>query len=44
MFAVTKFGRVQVNRILTHARVSPSETVAYLSESQRRELASYLKR
>jgi hypothetical protein len=39
-----KMGRVKVNRILTQCRVSPSKTVGGLSERQRGELASFLRR
>lgn len=44
MIATPKFGRVKVNRILTQVRVSPSKTVGGLSERQRRELMSFLRR
>ena len=44
MLAVPKYGRVKVNRILTQCRISPSKTVGGLSERQRGELVSFLRR
>ena len=44
LLAVPKYGRVKVNRILTHCRISPSKTIGGLSERQRRELVSSLRR
>ncbi len=44
LLAVPKYGRVKVNRILTHCRISPSKTIGGLSERQRQELVSYLGR
>jgi hypothetical protein len=44
LLAVPKYGRVKVNRILTQCRISPSKTVGGLSERQRGELVSYLRR
>ncbi|MDQ3587996.1 MAG: hypothetical protein M3356_02805 [Actinomycetota bacterium] len=44
LLAVPKYGRVKVNRILTHCRISPSKTIGGLSERQRNELVSYLGR
>jgi len=44
MLAVPKYGRVKVNRILTTCRISPSKTIGGLSERQRRELVSSLRR
>jgi hypothetical protein len=44
MLAVPKYGRVKVNRILTQCRISPSKTIGGLSERQRGELVSYLRR
>lgn len=44
MLAAPKFGRVKVNRILTQCRISPSKTIGGLSERQRGELVSYLRR
>ena len=42
--AVPKYGRVKVNRILNQCRISPSKTIGGLSERQRNELVSYLRR
>ena len=44
LLAVPKYGRVKVNRILTQCRISPSKTIGGLSERQRNELVSYLRR
>ena len=44
LLAVPKCGRVKANRILTHCRISPSKTIGGLSERQRNELVSYLRR
>jgi hypothetical protein len=44
LMAVPKYGRVKVNRALTHCRISPSKTFAGLSQRQRNELASFLRR
>ncbi len=44
LLAVPKYGRVKANRILTHCRISPSKSVGGLSERQRNELVSYLRR
>lgn len=44
MLATPKFGRVKVNRILNQCRISPSKTVGGLSERQRTEVVSYLRR
>ena len=44
LLATPKYGRVKVNRILTQCRISPSKTVGGLSERQRGELVSYLRR
>jgi hypothetical protein len=44
LLAVPKYGRVKVNRILTQCRISPSKTIGGLSERQRGELVSYLRR
>lgn len=44
MLAVPKLGRVKVNRILNHCRVSPSKTISGLSERQRSELVAMLRR
>lgn len=44
MLAVPKYGRVKVNRILSQCRISPSKTIGGLSQRQRDELVSYLRR
>lgn len=44
MLATPKYGRVKVNRILTQCRISPSKTMGGLSERQRNEVVSYLRR
>src|SRR5438270_5368636 len=44
LLAVPKYGRVKVNKILTHCRISPSKTIGGLSERQRSELTTLLHR
>ena len=44
LLAVPKYGRVKANRILNQCRISPSKTIGGLSERQRNELVSYLRR
>lgn len=44
LLAVPKYGRVKVNRILTQCRISPSKTIGGLSQRQRHELVSFLRR
>ena len=44
LLAVPKYGRVKVNRILTQCRISPSKTIGGLSQRQRTELVSYLRK
>jgi hypothetical protein len=44
LLAVPKYGRVKVNRLLTQCRISPSKTLGGLSERQRQELVSNLRR
>lgn len=44
LLAVPKYGRVKANRILTQCRISPSKTIGGLSERQRAELVSLLRR
>ncbi len=44
LLAVPKYGRVKANRILTQCRISPSKTIGGLSERQRAELVTYLRR
>jgi hypothetical protein len=42
LLAVPKYGRVKVNKILAHCRISPSKTIGGMSERQRTELVSLL--
>lgn len=44
LLAVPKYGRVKTNRILNTCRISPSKTIGGLSERQRDELVSSLRR
>ena len=44
LLAVPKYGRVKTNRILNQCRISPSKTIGGLSERQRTELVSQLRR
>src|SRR4051794_9244764 len=44
LLAVPKYGRVKVNKILVMCRISPSKTIGGLSERQRTELVSMLRR
>jgi hypothetical protein len=44
LLAVPKYGRVKTNRILNQCRISPSKTIGGLSERQRAELISQLRR
>jgi hypothetical protein len=44
LLAVPKYGRVKVNKILAHCRISPSKTIGGLSERQRKELGDLLGR
>ena len=44
LLAVPKYGRVKVNKILGTCRISPSKTIGGLSERQRTELVSMLRR
>jgi len=44
LLAVPNYGRVKVNKILVHCRISPSKTIGGLSERQRSELVSLLRR
>ncbi len=44
LLAVPKYGRVKVNRILTHCRISPSKTIGGLSQRQRAELVALMRR
>jgi hypothetical protein len=44
LLAVPKYGRVKVNMVLQVCRISPSKTIGGLSERQRAELISMLRR
>jgi hypothetical protein len=44
LLAVPKYGRVKANRILNQCRISPSKTIGGLSQRQRNELVSFLRR
>jgi hypothetical protein len=44
LLAVPKYGRVKVNKMLLTCRISPSKTIGGLSERQRAELVSLLRR
>ena len=44
LLAVPKYGRVKTNRILNQCRISPSKTIGGLSQRQRDELVSLLRR
>ncbi len=44
LLAVPKYGRVKVNKVLTQCRISPSKTIGGLSERQRSELVTLLRR
>lgn len=44
LLAAPKFGRTKVNRILTQCRISPSKTVGGLSERQRGDILSRMRR
>jgi len=44
LLAVPKYGRVKAHKVLTHASIPPSKTIGDLSDRQRRELLSQLRR
>ena len=44
LLAVPKYGRVKAYKILTQCRISPSKTIGGLSERQRSELVTLLRR
>lgn len=44
LLAAPKYGRVKVNKILQQCRISPSKTVGGLSQRQRTEIVSMLRR
>ena len=44
LLAVPKYGRVKVNKVLQQCRIAPSKTIGGLSQRQRAELVSMLRR
>jgi hypothetical protein len=44
LLATPKYGRVKVNKILQQCRMSPSKTIGGMSQRQRTELVSMLRR
>ena len=44
LLAVPKYGRVKANKVLLQCRISPSKTIGGLSQRQRTELVSMLRR
>lgn len=44
LLAVPKYGRTKVNKVLQQCRMSPSKTVGGMSQRQRTELVSMLRR
>src|ERR1700731_2991374 len=42
LLTVPKYGRVKVNKILTHCRIAPSKTIGGVTERQRSEPCSLL--
>lgn len=44
LLAVPKYGRVKANKVLNQCRISPSKTIGGLSERQRSELVTLLRR
>lgn len=44
LLAVPKYGRVKVNKVLMVCRISPSKTIGGMSDRQRAELISMLRR
>jgi hypothetical protein len=44
LLATPKYGRTKVNKVLMMCRISPSKTVGGLSQRQRTELVSMLRR
>ena len=44
LLAVPKYGRVKANKVLQTCRISPSKTIGGLSERQRTELVSLLRK
>lgn len=44
LLAVPKYGRVKANKVLVACRISPSKTIGGLSDRQRAELVTLLRR
>ena len=44
LLAVPKYGRVKVNKVLQTCRISPSKTIGGLSQRERTQLGSMLRR
>lgn len=44
ILAMPKYGRVKTNKILVQCRISPSKTIGGLSQRQRAEVVSMLRR
>jgi hypothetical protein len=44
LLATPKYGRVKVNKVLVQCRISPSKTIGGMSQRQRTELVSMLRR
>jgi hypothetical protein len=44
LLAVPKYGRVKANKVLVQCRISPSKTIGGLSQRQRGELVSLLRK
>jgi hypothetical protein len=44
LLAVPKYGRVKANKVLQQCRISPSKTIGGLSERQRAEIVSLLRK
>lgn len=44
LLATPKYGRVKANKVLNQCRISPSKTVGGMSQRQRTELVSMLRR
>lgn len=43
LMEVPRYGRVKVNKIVVHCRISPSKTIGGLSDRQRAEIVSLLR-
>ena len=44
LIATPKYGRVKVNKVLQQCRISPSKTIGGMSQRQRTEIVSMLRR